>query len=258
MHIPFNKGIIENKTKRIVVLFLITIFPILFVLSMYWLSKENYSIFLKVGSEDNLIEWGQVVFFGASGVIAFILALKFRKISKVMFVIFLVLSLGLIFIAGEEISWGQRIFRIEGSEIFDGDTEVPFLKNNVQSETNLHNFDVIHSRIGYVYLTIGAYGCFGWFLACIFDKIFKVKKTVRRYVPFFVIPPYLFLYFFALATNLIPRVTVRGVLPQVYEMGEFLFSLGVFIFILLSYIYFKRKFEAGMNEKIDIKEKYEK
>ena len=43
---------------------------------------------------------------------------------------------GLVFLfgAGEEISWGQRIFNTESSEFF--------LKNNAQQETNLHNLVV--------------------------------------------------------------------------------------------------------------------
>ncbi|CUH40730.1 hypothetical protein JSE7799_03465 [Jannaschia seosinensis] len=41
------------------------------------------------------------------------------------------LALMLFLIAGEEISWGQRIFGIETPETFDG---------NIQNETNFHNF----------------------------------------------------------------------------------------------------------------------
>ena len=41
------------------------------------------------------------------------------------------MALIFIFGAGEEISWGQRIFNVESSEYF--------LENNAQGETNLHN-----------------------------------------------------------------------------------------------------------------------
>ena len=42
--------------------------------------------------------------------------------------------IGLFFGAGEEISWGQRIFHIESSKFFN--------ENNSQKETNLHNMIV--------------------------------------------------------------------------------------------------------------------
>lgn len=248
MHIPFNKEIIENKTKRTIILFLITIFPILFSLGMYWLNRENNSLYKLIGSEDHLIEWLQFFLFGVSGVIAFILALKFRDVSKLMFVIFLIVSFGLIFVAGEEISWGQRIFNIEGSEIFDGEKEIPILKYNVQSETNIHNFKTIHSKIGYVYLVIGAYGCFAWFLVYIFKKIFNLKKDIKKFLPFFIPPPYLFFYFLPLGINLLPRME-WGITQKEYEMTEFLLSLGVFIFLLLLLGYFNKSFKQQDSKK---------
>jgi len=42
-------------------------------------------------------------------------------------------GLAFLFVAGEEVSWGQRMFGIESSEFFE--------KNNAQAETNLHNLE---------------------------------------------------------------------------------------------------------------------
>jgi hypothetical protein len=239
MYIPFDKKIIKQKTTRKLLLVLIILFPILFGVGMYWLRSINYPLYREIGREDGIIEWLQFFLFGASGVIAFILALKFKKVSRLMFVIFLIVSLGLIFVAGEEISWGQRIFNIDGHEVFDGESEIPVLKYNVQSETNIHNFKVIHSKIGYVYLAIGAYGCFAWVVMCILDKIFDFKRDIRKFLKFFVSPPYLFFYFFPLAVNILPRMGV-SLIPPDYEMGEFVFSLGVFLCLLLCFTYFKK------------------
>jgi len=241
MYIRFNERIVEKDSKRKFLLILITIFPLLFGGAMYWLNKEHLPIYRIIGSEDNLIEWLQFLLFGASGIISFILALKFRKKSKLMFWIFLFLSLGLIFVAGEEISWGERLFGIEAPYIFDGETKLPVLNYNVQSEMNIHNFKAFHKRVGYMYLAIGAYACFAWVLLCIANKVFKFKKSIRKYLPFFTVPPYLVLYFFPLAINLLPRREL-GIAPQDYEMAEFLLSLGVFICVLLYYEYFKETF----------------
>ena len=247
MYIPFSEKIVKQKTMRKVLLVLIIILPILFGLGMYWLRSTNYSLYREIGKEDGIIEWLQFFLFGASGVIAFILALKFRKVSKLMFVIFLIVSLGLIFVAGEEISWGQRILNIDGHEVFDGETEIPILKYNVQSETNIHNFKTFHNEVGYMYLAIGAYGCFTWLLVCIFDKLFNLRKSIKKVIPFFISPPYLFFYFLPLGINLLPR-SKWGITPQDYEMGEFMFSLGVFTCLLLALFYFKKTFEQQDNK----------
>ena len=41
------------------------------------------------------------------------------KVSKPLQVIFILLALGLFFVAFEEISWGERVFNIEAPEVFD-------------------------------------------------------------------------------------------------------------------------------------------
>ena len=248
MFIPFNQKIIEDKKKRVPLMVLIVVLPILIVGGMYFLSRENYSLYKKVGSEDHLIEWLQFLAYATSSVFAFLLSIRFKKFSKVMSLIFLVLSIGFLFISGEEISWGQRIFGIEAEGVFDGNTQISILKNNVQSETNLHNFGAIHSRIGYVYLGIGMYGIFSWFVACILTKVFKIKKGVKKYLRYLTVPPYLFLYFFATAINL-QIISRKGVGPQEYELAELILSLGILITMILYYISAKKNFREKKSSK---------
>jgi hypothetical protein len=50
------------------------------------------------------------------------------------------------FVAGEEISWGQRIFRIESSEFFK--------QNNAQEETNLHNLVVGGQKVNKIVFSL--------------------------------------------------------------------------------------------------------
>lgn len=248
MFIPFDKKIIEDKRLRIPVIILISILPILIILGMYHLGTNNYPLYKRIGGEDNLIEWLQVLVYAFSSVLAFLLSLRFKKVSKFMFAIFLILSLGFLFVAGEEISWGQRLFDIEADGIFDGETEIPVLKKNVQSETNLHNFIPIHSKVGYMYLGIGGYGIFSWFVACLLTKVFKLKKEIRKYLRYVTVPPYLFLYFFVAAINL-KFVSRRGVGPQEYEIAELILSLGVFITMIIYYISAKKDFQEKKSSK---------
>ena len=248
MFIPFNEKIIKDKKVRIPVIILITILPILIILGMYLLGTNNYPLYKRIGGEDNLIEWLQVLAYVSSSILAFLLSLRFRKVSKIMFAIFLILSLGFLFVAGEEISWGQRLFGIEADGVFDGETEIPVLKKNVQSETNLHNFVPIHSKVGYMYLGIGAYGIFSWFVVCILTKVFKPKKGIRKYLRYFTVPPYLFFYFFATTINL-KVVSSRGVGPQEYELAELILSLGILITMVLYHISARKNFKEKNSSK---------
>ena len=89
-------------------------------------SPETWSA---LGKEDGGVEIASVfamLFF------AFVAAAKaFGASGKPRLVLLAIALLGIIG-AGEEISWGQRIFNIESPAVF--------AKYNAQSETNLHNF----------------------------------------------------------------------------------------------------------------------
>jgi len=194
---------------------------------MYLLRTEDYSTYEPLGLEDGLIEWLQFFFFFISSIFAFLIALGNKRINKSIFIIYLLLSLSLIFIALEEISWGQRLFGVESYSIFDGIKELPLLKSNVQRETNLHNFESIHSKIRYVYLAICFYGCFSWLLS-----FKKFGENVKRFLKYFLIPPILIPYFFFLLINVFDPLKFA---PQDFEVTELLLSLGIALFLMLTY-----------------------
>lgn len=160
------------------------------------------------------------VHFLLSFCLSTLLAFKLRK-GKLIFVIYLFLSLGLLFIALEEISWGERIF--------GGILPARLAQRNVQGEINIHNIDSINGKIGYLYILIGFVGCFSWLAICIFKKIFFLKNsfvnTMEKIVPSYIF----FFYFFPLFINLI---TNYGFRPQDYESVEFILALGIFMYLL--------------------------
>ena len=67
-------------------------------------------------------------------------AVRYRAVLTFSF-----LSLVILFVAGEEISWGQRIFNIQSGEFF--------MQNNTQNETNLHNLQIGDIRINKLVFT---------------------------------------------------------------------------------------------------------
>lgn len=82
--------------------------------------------------EDGIIEWLTALMLLASSIILFIKTKALWAVKSVSWR-FGIITLVLLFLfaAGEEISWGQRIFNIESNAFFT--------KNNLQQETNLHN-----------------------------------------------------------------------------------------------------------------------
>ncbi len=199
---------------------------------MYWLRKNHYPTYEIIGTEDHIIEYSQFFFFLIAGIISIIVSFKFRTVNKAMFAIFLIVSIGLIFVAGEEISWGERIFNIESHEIFDGKTKIPVLKYNVQGEMNLHNFKPIHKAIGYIYLLVGSYFVFSWLVVKLIFKKYHANKKLKSFLSFLIPSPILMTYFLPTAINLFDIEKV-GIAPQDYEMVEFLLSLGILIFLVI-------------------------
>ncbi len=125
-----------TNVDKIAYFFLIVTFAI----GIYF-ATTNLDYFDTVYSkEDGFIENSQFILIFLSSILLFYRFFKFFKSKNLYWKIgvFLLASVFL-FGAGEEISWGQRIFNVESSEYF--------LENNAQGETNLHNMVVEGKKI---------------------------------------------------------------------------------------------------------------
>lgn len=218
------------KMKKKWIKILVIIFPVLFGLTMYSLNTYYRTVYETIGKEDHLIEWMQFFFFLTSAILSITIAIKMGKVSKSLRTIFILLALGLFFVAFEEISWGERVFHIEAPEVFDHGS-LPLLGENVQSEMNLHNFRTLHNLVGKVYILIATHAVLSSLLISLFYNLKKdVKKKTKFLLSFLTPPVYLALYFLPLYINFFNKQT-SGIRAQDYEMTEFLFSLGILIFL---------------------------
>jgi len=100
------------------------------ILSMIFLSQTP--LFSALSREDGVIEYAQFLFFVATSIIWLFIAITTRNGLVFIKWVSAALFLGFLFAAGEEISWGQRIFGFDTPEI---------LHANSQGEANLHNLD---------------------------------------------------------------------------------------------------------------------
>jgi hypothetical protein len=96
---------------------------------------ESYEAFRMVVREDGWVEYLTALFLLLGAIVLGMNAVKAvnRKDKKQM-LFYILACLVFIFGAGEEISWGQRIFGLHTGEYF--------MEHNYQGETNLHNLKI--------------------------------------------------------------------------------------------------------------------
>ncbi|MEM9496319.1 MAG: hypothetical protein AAGA28_00235 [Pseudomonadota bacterium] len=137
--------------KRIDTGILAMIFIVLVItVGVYLYSTDFFS--LVYAAEDGLVEYATAVLLLVSSVVLVSNAVSLgRKGRRLALGLTLFYALLFFFAAGEEVSWGQRIFGWESGDVF--------LENNKQGETNLHNW-IIQTPWGEFHLTETLFGPF--------------------------------------------------------------------------------------------------
>jgi hypothetical protein len=153
--------------KRLI--YFLPIFLFLAFFALKWFRMDWYGFLIQ---EDGIVEWMQFVFFVLSSLLFFVAFLTKIKTNKLFGIIYLLLSLGFLFISAEEISWGQRVFNVETPEYLEG--------RNYQNELNFHNIGDIHVLLHFVYIIIGVLGAGLWLLP---NKIINKIKLLKEFVP---------------------------------------------------------------------------
>jgi hypothetical protein len=112
------------------------------------MGKEAYQWLTE---EDQFAETMQVACFAASWIMClFVVRYHVRAKQWLIASLYIVLGCGLLFLIGEEMSWGQRIFGWATPE--------SMAAINKQEETNLHNIHGVGSKFKWIQLLVGAYG----------------------------------------------------------------------------------------------------
>lgn len=126
------------ETKKLISWIEILVSSALFIFIAYGLylgfaqGQERFSSYVQ---EDGTVENITALFLFLCSAVCVFRVFEYRKMKKSLWAFtYIVLAVLFFFAAGEEISWGQRIFGIESSEFF--------LEHNKQAETNLHNMIV--------------------------------------------------------------------------------------------------------------------
>ncbi len=129
--------------------------------------ENNYAV------EDGFVENWTLVPLLIAAVYAITRIYKLRKYKTSAFIITMsFITVFSIFVAGEEISWGQRIFNTESSAFFK--------ENNVQGETNLHNMVIGGTKINKLIFSQLMVVAVGFYLL-ILPYLYHRKSAVRAF-----------------------------------------------------------------------------
>jgi len=115
-------------------------------------SPETRPLARTLLSEGNVVEWIGFLGFLFGGIMGFRLSSRLRKLTEPVSVsrFYLVLAIVLVVLAGEEISWGQKVL---------GFTAPEFLQSiNQQKETNVHNLPIIQELNEWFLIVVGLVG----------------------------------------------------------------------------------------------------
>ena len=217
---------------------MIFLFPVVFVVCVVLLKKiAPWWYYRLMVHEDSFGEWLTFILYFIAFLISFSISITYYKSKHTLYgLMYMFLTLGLFFIAGEEISWGQRIFNVH--------TTAFFMKYNYQKEMNVHNLKWFPLHL--LFIIVGFYGAFSRF---IIPK--KVKTKYRSIVNLFVPDYYLFFYFFVVGTLYFYYNYLSSILVSLFgdwvgwgpghfmrggdqEPAELLLSCGFLLFVIIN------------------------
>lgn len=224
----------NNKVIQSFGLFGMLVGFLIFYWLIYILTPELHRAYVQ--GEDRLVEWLTFIFFLLSAIITFY-TIKYRDKTWKDLYYLIVMGSFLLLCAGEEISWGQRIFGFR--------TPLKIANINDQNEFNLHNISYEHIHpYGIVSTFILLYGIVLPLL--LFKRTASPDSALRKYLsPLILVPcfslPLIIRKTADFVTSLIVQYfgsdTVRSYVEQTAELQELywgicLFLAGTSIFIV--------------------------
>lgn len=192
------------------------------VVGLYFSFKDpNYFTNTYV-PEDGLFENLTAVFLFF---ISIVMAWRITKFRKGKSWLWLLTHVGVMLIfffgAGEEISWGQRIFGIESSEFFE--------EHNTQEEMNLHNLEIGGVRLNTLIFSQLLSLClviYFFFIPLLYPKVQWLKKLIHNFGLF--IPQWHHSIFFLLCTIIVLLMPS----DKKWELLELSFSIAFLLVTL--------------------------
>ncbi len=200
------------------------------LLAATWILKP---VFRFLTDEDSVIEWSQFVALLASVVGAAWVALVLdRRRARGLAILFGAMALAAFVVAGEEISWGQRLLGIVTPQALE--------EINEQGETTLHNVGIVQTGLWMTELAVGLY-------AVTVPLLVAAGRLRVPWKPAYVlVPPLFLLTWFALPLGYrLLRLTLvpqgRFAVVRMGELSELALYAGGAVFVWLVLLRLRRE-----------------
>ena len=191
--------------------------------------RRGYDFVLR---EDRVAEWLTVLVYLAAAGVAVRVAVALRRRARLPAALYLLLAVGLVLVAGEEVSWGQRLLG------FAGPPEL--VAQNHQGEANVHNL-LGRYALHAVYIAVGLYGA--GLARLLVPRVPGLRDHPHLYAPapvlagWFACAPAYYVY-----VDYVNPLVVRALGPSVdieeagrlQEAPEFVLALGFLWFLLMA------------------------
>lgn len=235
----YSQSFILNKKKIKIILFIVPVYLSLFAFFIYLRNNQFFRVLIK---DDHLIEYAQFFLLIISSILSIFLRKFWWKKQIFLGLIFLFIAFALFFMAGEEISWGQRIFNIETPE--------QLAERNLQNELTVHNIDSLFGLVYRIYMIIGFIGSTAW----IFFKFIKkylsknLKIIASNLIPDWYLSPYFAVAFFYNLERIYLNPRTGEALWE--EPMELLLILGITVFLFIKFLrVFLKKYSKVINDR---------
>ena len=205
-------------TEKLIVSFLII--TVVIGIYFFYTNKDFYAYLVQ---EDGFFENLTSIFLFLSSFYLFYFFISNIKLKSIWWKMgIIIMIIGLFFGAGEEISWGQRIFHIESSKFFN--------ENNSQKETNLHNMIVDGVKLNkliFSNLLSIIFSIYFLILPILWRKNNFIKKTINQFgIP--IANNYQVIIF--MISSLIIILYISN--ERKWEILEYTFALTMFLIVL--------------------------
>ena len=205
-------------TENLIVSFLII--TVVIGIYFFYTNKDFYAYLVQ---EDGFFENLTSIFLFLSSFYLFYFFISNIKLKSIWWKMgIIIMIIGLFFGAGEEISWGQRIFHIESSKFFN--------ENNSQKETNLHNMIVDGVKLNkliFSNLLSIIFSIYFLILPILWRKNNFIKKTINQFgIP--IANNYQVIIF--MISSLIIILSISN--ERKWEIWEYTFALTMFLIVL--------------------------
>jgi hypothetical protein len=186
-----------------------------------------------VAKEDGPIEWLTVLGLVLAFVVCVNRVLSLKSHKNWAFIgVWSFLTVFTLFGAGEEISWGQRIFNVESSEWFK--------QNNAQAETNLHNLVVDGKKVNKIIFS-ALLGLSLLTYLFVFSFAYRRSDKFKAFCEYFAVP---IAQWHHVAAWVSVAIVAEVLIKDVGRSSELFESAAVFVFLLnITYPYNSQSFK---------------